>query len=223
MAPAVTLTGVGKTYPGPPSVTALTDLDLAIAKGSHTALIGPSGSGKSTLLNLIGALDVPTSGSVTVAGEDISAANPLQRAAFRRDQLGFVFQAYHLLPDRSVVENVELALTCRDGRRQKGHRQRALQVLHDMGLGERWDAMPRHLSGGEQQRVALARALSTRPSILLMDEPTGNLDSASAQLVLDSVAGLVVDGLTVITVTHNMNVAAEAQAVVELRDGQIAV
>lgn len=217
----VFVSGVAKRYIGPPSVEALSGVNLEIQSGLHVGLMGPSGSGKSTLLNLIGALDTPTEGSVVVSGSDLSLASKRERAAFRRRELGFVFQASHLLPDRAVVENVELGLICRDGRRRDGHRSLARDVLRQVGLDHRWDAMPRHLSGGEQQRTAIARALVTRPSLLLMDEPTGSLDSESSAKVLDAVSQAVCDGLTVITATHDPEVASRCDVLFQMRDGQL--
>lgn len=218
----VTITGVEKKYVGPPSVTALATIDLSIESGTHTALMGPSGSGKSTLLHLIGALDTPTDGTVVVLGTDISRAEPRLRAAFRRSRLGFVFQAANLLPDRSVVENVELALLCKDGRRHAEHRQMARNALELVDLGHRWDAMPRHLSGGEQQRAAFARAVAAGPTLLIMDEPTGNLDSGSTGTLLDVVSAAIENqGITVVTATHDPGVAVRCDTVLTLRDGRL--
>lgn len=217
----VSVSGVAKHYIGPPAVQALSDVTLEIQSGLHVGLMGPSGSGKSTLLNLIGALDTPSAGSVLVSGTELSLAGARERAAFRRKELGFVFQASHLLPDRSVVENVELALICRDGRRRADHRSLALDVLRQVGLDGRWNATPRHLSGGEQQRTAIARALVTQPSLLLMDEPTGSLDSESSSKVLDAVSGAVRRGLTAITATHDPEVATRCGVLFQLRDGKL--
>lgn len=217
----VSISGVTRRYLGPPAVDALSDVTLEFQPGHHAGLMGPSGSGKSTLLNLIGALATPTNGRVVVSGTDLSQANERCRAAFRRNELGFVFQASHLLPDRSVVENVELALICRDGQRRTGHRALARDMLQQVGLGHRWNAMPRHLSGGEQQRTAIARALVTEPKVLLMDEPTGSLDSESASRVLDEVTAAVSQGLTAITATHDPEVAARCDVLYQLRDGKV--
>lgn len=217
----VSISGVTKHYIGPPAVEALSEVTLDIHAGLHVGVMGPSGSGKSTLLNLIGALDTPTEGSVIVSGAELSLASKRERAAFRRKELGFVFQASHLLPDRAVVENVELALIYRDGRRRGGHRSLARDVLRQVGLDHRWNAMPRHLSGGEQQRTAIARALVTRPSLLLMDEPTGSLDSESSAKVLDAVSRVVCDGLTAITATHDPEVTARCDVLFQMRDGRL--
>lgn len=218
---SVLLEGVSKHYPGPPAVTALDSVDLAVGSHRHTVITGPSGSGKSTLVNIIGALDTATRGRVSIDGHDLSDADEGERAWFRRARLGFVFQSSHLLPDRSVVENVELALVSRDGRRRPGHRAVAREALKAVGLEGRWQADPRHLSGGERQRVAIARALAPEPSLIIMDEPTGNLDSHSSERLLGLVREVVSRGITVITVTHDPIVRAAGDAVVGMRDGRI--
>jgi putative ABC transport system ATP-binding protein len=218
---AVTLNRVTKHYPGPPPLTALSSVTLAIDSGKHTVIMGPSGSGKSTLANIIGAIDSATSGEVLVHGYDLSAAGERERAWFRRTSIGFVFQSSHLLPERSVVENVELALLIRDGRRRRGHRALAREALSSVGLDSRWQADPRHLSGGERQRAAIARALVTEPALIVMDEPTGNLDSSSTDRVLDVVRRVVEREITVITVTHDPTVKASGDAVISMRDGRL--
>jgi len=220
---AVQLDNVTKWYPGPPAVTAVDSVSLDIAHGRHTVITGPSGSGKSTLANLIGALDVVSSGTLRIYGHDLTEAEERERAWFRRTSLGFVFQSSHLLPDRSVVENVELALLTRDGRGRRGHRSAARDALAAVGLDTRWQADPRHLSGGERQRVAIARALVTQPSMLIMDEPTGNLDSRSADRILALVRGVVSRGITVITVTHDPIVRSAGDVVIAMRDGHLQV
>lgn len=217
----VELIDVWKSYVGPPAVSVLLGVDLRVETGGHTVLMGPSGSGKSTLLNLIGALDSPTKGTIRLAGQDLSTADAYQRARFRRSQLGFVFQSFHLLPDRTVIENVELAMQTRDRGRQQEHRSKARSLLDAVGLDSRWSAMPNHLSGGEQQRVVIARALSTDPSLLIMDEPTGNLDSESARLVLDIVDTAIGNGIAVVTATHDPQVAQRADSIVHVRDGSL--
>ena len=217
----VELDHVCKSYRGPPPVDALRNVSLNIPAGVHTALMGPSGSGKSTLLNLIGVLDAPTSGILRVADQDVSLADASERAFFRKSHLGFVFQSFHLLPDRTVVENVELALRTADGRRKSHHRTTALAALDHVDLGHRWDAMPFHLSGGEQQRVAVARAVSKNPVLLVMDEPTGNLDDVSAGRILNIIETTVKAGLTVITATHDPRVAEKADRIAFLRSGEV--
>jgi putative ABC transport system ATP-binding protein len=217
--PDVEMKDVWKSYDGPPAVSVLRGVNLRIDSGGHTVLMGPSGSGKSTLLNLVGALDSPTSGTILVAGVDLSIADTFERARFRRSRLGFVFQTFHLLPDRTVVENVELAMQIKDGSRRAAHRAKARSTLASVGLDSRWAAMPIHLSGGEQQRVVIARALCIDPTILIMDEPTGNLDTSSARRVLDIVDTIVGSGITVITATHDPQVAERAGRTVHVRDG----
>lgn len=215
------LQDVTKSYPGPPPVTAVAGVSLEVHRHRHTVITGPSGSGKSTLVNIIGALDNVTSGQFSIDNHDLTHANELERAWFRRVQIGFVFQSSLLLADRSVVENVELALVLRDGRRKSDHRDRARDALAAVGLDSRWSADPTHLSGGERQRVAIARALVKHPSLIIMDEPTGNLDSRSADRVLQLVRDVVELGITVITVTHDPVVRAAGDAVVMMRDGRL--
>jgi len=215
------LTEVTKRYVGPPAVDALRRVSLEVQQGRHTVITGPSGSGKSTLVNIIGTLDTASSGQVVVAGHDLSGASEVERAQFRRHQLGFVFQSSHLLAGRSVVENVEFALLMRDGARRPAHRDQAREALAAVGLDSRWMADTRHLSGGESQRVAIARALVTQPSLIIMDEPTGNLDSRAAQAVLALVRELVLRSITVITVTHDPLVTQTGDAVIRMRDGGV--
>ena len=217
----VSFDGVTKLYPGPPPVTALANIDLRVDRNRHTVITGPSGSGKSTLVNIIGALDVATSGQVRIDGHDLTQADERERAWFRREKLGFVFQSSHLLSGRSVVENVELALVLRDGRPRAEHRSLALGALAAVGLESRWNADTQHLSGGEGQRVAIARALVKQPSLIVMDEPTGNLDSSSALRVLDLVRDVLSLGITVVTVTHDPLVRDAGDAVIMVRDGQL--
>ena len=216
----VQFTEVTKRYPGPPHVLALDRATLRVEAGCHTVISGPSGCGKSTVLNLMGALDEPSSGSVRVLGTEMSGAGETERAAFRRASLGFVFQSAHLLAERSVVENVELALMTRDGRRSPRHRLLARDALAAVGLEGRWMADPRELSGGERQRVAIARAMVKQPALLVMDEPTGSLDSASALGVLALVEDIVARGTTVVTVTHDPVVKDAGDRVILMRDGR---
>ncbi len=218
---SVLLEHVTKRYLGPPSVTALESVDLEVSRHGHTVIMGPSGSGKSTLVNIIGALDTVSDGRLSVDGHDLTAADERERAWFRRARLGFVFQSSHLLPDRSVVENVEIALATRDGLRRPGHRALAREALTAVGLDSRWLADPRHLSGGERQRVAIARALVKEPSLIIMDEPTGNLDTGSSERVLELVRDVVSRGITVITVTHDPIVRAAGDTVITMRDGRV--
>jgi putative ABC transport system ATP-binding protein len=215
---AIRFRGVALTYPGTPPVPALRPCDLQVAPGEQLAVVGPSGSGKSTLLNVAGLLDRPTQGSYELDGVDTSSLSDRDRTALRGQRIGFVFQSFHLLPYRSAEDNVLLALLYRRGRRA-GRRELARQALERVGLAHRLGALPGTMSGGEQQRVAIARALVTRPSLLLCDEPTGNLDSATAAGVLTLIDELHAGGLTVVLITHDQRVAARAGRSVTIRDG----
>jgi putative ABC transport system ATP-binding protein len=216
--PVIEFRGVGLTYPGPPAVRALHPCDLRIGRGEFVTVVGPSGSGKSTLLNIAGLLDTPTQGTYLLDGIDTKAISASGLAALRGRRIGFVFQAFHLLPHRSAQENVELAMIYQSvGRRQR--RVRAAAVLERVGLAHRVAALPTQLSGGERQRVAVARALVAEPSLLLCDEPTGNLDSATAAAVLDLLDGLHREGMTIVVITHDPQAAAHGQRTVTIRDG----
>lgn len=218
-APAVIdLRGVGMTYPGPPPVTALTSTDLVVRPGDFLTVVGPSGSGKSTLLNVIGLLDEPTSGTFLLDGVDTGPLRDADRTALRGRRIGFVFQAFHLLRHRTAWENVALAMLY-GGQDRDLREERAREALRRVGLGHRLDALPSTLSGGERQRVAIARALVSRPSLLLCDEPTGSLDSATAAAVLDLLAELHSDGMTIVLITHDPSVAARGNRTVTIRDG----
>jgi putative ABC transport system ATP-binding protein len=211
-----------KTYTrGKVRTDALRGVDLAIPRGAFCAVTGPSGHGKSTLMHLLGGLDRPTSGRVLVGGEDLGRLSSSALAAFRARRLGFVFQFFNLLPGLTAAENVETALMLA-GAPGKGHKARARELLALVGLAEKAQARPAELSGGQQQRVAIARALANDPEILLMDEPTGNLDSAAEAEVLAAVRTLHERGKTIIVVTHDHDIAAAAQMVVQVRDGRIA-
>lgn len=218
--PVVELSGVWRTYGLEAPVHALREVDLRILPGDWLAIVGPSGSGKSTLLNVIGLLDRPTSGTYLLHGNDVADFDDLTRAGLRARYLGFVFQAFHLLPHRSVIENVMLAELYR-GERRQGRRERAAAALDRVGLSARSDFLPSRLSGGERQRAAIARALVGEPSLLLCDEPTGNLDTASSDAVLQLFAQLSADGLTLAVITHDPNVAALAQRRVRMVDGRL--
>jgi len=218
--PVVQLTGAGLTYPGPPPVTALKPTDLVVWPGEFVAVTGPSGSGKSTLLNVLGLLDRLTTGRYRLDGTDVTTLSEAQRAGIRAERIGFVFQAFHLLPHRSAVENVALGLLYRGGQRR--HRLAAAEeALQRVGLSHRGHALPTTLSGGERQRVAIARALVGRPRLLLCDEPTGNLDSANAAGVLDLISQLHRDGVTILLITHDPTVAARAGRRIAIHDGQV--
>jgi putative ABC transport system ATP-binding protein len=214
------LRGVSKTYPGVPPVTALHPTDLRVEGGDFLAVVGPSGSGKSTLLNLIGMLDQPTGGDYRLSGTDVSALTEGDRAALRGRRVGFVFQAFHLLPHRTALENVALAQLYVTDRRVP-RRANAARALQSVGLGHRLGALPSRLSGGERQRVAIARALVNSPDILLCDEPTGNLDSATARSVMDLLAELNRAGTTIVVITHDPAVAQRARRQVTIRDGRL--
>ena len=205
---------------GPSVVSAVDGIDLEIGRGEAVALVGPSGSGKSTLLNLVGGLDRPTKGEIWVDGENIAKAPARRLVLHRRERVGFVFQSFNLLPHRTALENVEVPLTIA-GLPRAERRERARQLLERVGLGARTTHRPNQLSGGEQQRVAIARSLANEPSILLADEPTGNLDSATGEEVLRLLLDLNAGGLTLIIVTHDASVASVADRIVRLRDGKV--
>jgi len=217
-APVIELVAAGYTYPGPPPVRALKPADLTIWRGEHVAIMGPSGSGKSTLLNLLGLLDRPTEGRLRIDGIDLGRASERDRAAVRARRIGFVFQSFHLLPHRSAVENVMLAQVYADLPRRRRH-QAAMDALAAVGLAGRPDSLPTALSGGERQRVAIARALVNRPSLLLCDEPTGNLDSAATTGLTNLLGHLHGQGTTLVVITHNPAVGALAQRQISIADG----
>ncbi len=209
---------VGKQYGSEPAVHALVEVDLSLERGEWLSITGPSGAGKSTLLNIIGCLDHPTSGSYFIDGIDTAKLTDKQRAGLRSQRIGFVFQSYHLLPYRTVLENVMLAEVYRK-QSNRGRRARALAAIERVGLSHRADFLPGKLSGGERQRVAIARALVGSPSLLLCDEPTGNLDSKSSAAILDLLEKLNQDGLTLVVVTHNEEIANRAARRVHIVDG----
>jgi putative ABC transport system ATP-binding protein len=214
----IALEDLGLTYPGPPPVTALHPCELRIEHGELVTIVGPSGSGKSSLLNVLGLLDSPTRGRYLLNGVDTSTVNDGRRAALRGQQIGFVFQSFHLLPHRTAQENVELAMVYqRTPRRVR--RRKAAEVLARVGLAHRAHALPTRLSGGERQRVAIARALVAEPALLLCDEPTGNLDSDTAGAILDLLDQLHRDGMTILVITHDANVARRGRRVITIRDG----
>jgi len=214
------LNQVGRQYGSDPAVHALVDVDLRLEPGEWLAITGPSGAGKSTLLHIIGCLDRPTSGSYFFEGIDTATLSDKERAGLRSRRIGFVFQSFHLLPYRSVLENVMLAEVYRK-QSHRGRRERALAAIERVGLGHRADFLPTKLSGGEKQRVAIARALVGSPSLLLCDEPTGNLDSKSAAGILDLFEALNQQGLTLVVVTHDENVSKRAARRVHIIDGKL--
>jgi putative ABC transport system ATP-binding protein len=214
--------GLGKTHDtGGVKVEALRGVDLVIERGEFVAIMGPSGCGKSTLLNLLAGLDRPTAGEVWLDGERIDRLSETELARVRRRKIGFVFQFFNLVPTLSVVENVELPLLL-VGRRRRDARRSANELLGDLGIADKHGAAPVLLSGGQQQRVALARALANTPAIVLGDEPTGNLDSATTREVLGLLRAARDRGQTLLIVTHDARVAAAADRIVSLRDGLVA-
>ncbi len=219
-APVIELCGVARTFAGPPPVPALHPTDLTVAAGDYLAVTGPSGSGKSTLLHLLGLLDRPTAGRYLLDGADTAALADRDRAALRGRRIGFVFQSFHLLAYRTAEENVMLAQLYNRSPRN-GRRAAAREALDRVGLSHRLDALPTTLSGGERQRVAIARALVSRPSLLLADEPTGNLDSTSAASVMGLLDDLHAGGFTILVITHDAQVAAHTRRTVTIRDGRL--
>jgi putative ABC transport system ATP-binding protein len=216
--PVIELGGLARTYPGPPPVLALRPADLVIEAGDYVAVTGPSGSGKSTLLHLLGLLDTPTGGTYLLDGLDTSALGDKDRSALRGSRIGFVFQSFHLLPYRTALENVLLAQIY--NRTPRAERlTRAADALDGVGLGHRLHALPTTLSGGEAQRVAIARALVNQPSLLLCDEPTGNLDSRNAATVMELLDRLNAAGFTIVVITHDANVASHARRTIAISDG----
>jgi putative ABC transport system ATP-binding protein len=218
--PVIELRGLARTYPGPPPVPALRPASLVIEAGDYVAVTGPSGSGKSTLLHLLGLLDAPTAGSYLLDGLDTGALRDGDRSALRGRRIGFVFQAFHLLPYRTVLENVQLALLYNQTPRASRTRA-AAAALAAVGMGPRLGALPTTLSGGESQRVAIARALVNQPSLLLCDEPTGNLDSRNAAALMSLLDQLNADGFTIVVITHDGAVAAHASRAIAISDGQL--
>lgn len=216
--PVIELLAADKVFDGNPPVHALRPTDLTIREGEYLAIVGPSGSGKSTMLNLLGLLDTPSSGEYILDGTPTARMSGSERADVRAFRIGFVFQSFHLIGYRSAVENVGIGLLYQH-LRPKVRRQRAIDELSRVGLGHRLWASPSTMSGGERQRVAIARALVRRPSILLCDEPTGNLDSETTQKVLDLLEHLHRDGLTIVVITHDADVAGRAQKVMAMCDG----
>jgi putative ABC transport system ATP-binding protein len=222
METALQARGLAKTYSGDGiEVPALRGIDLDVADGEFVAIMGPSGCGKSTLLHLLGGLDRPTAGSITLGDRRVETLSETQWAVVRRQEIGFVFQFFNLVANLTVAENVELPALLVGASRGEARSRRA-ELLERLGVEARADALPSRLSGGQQQRVALARALVNRPRVLLADEPTGNLDSDSARAVLGILRELQADGQTLVLVTHDARVAASADRVVRLRDGLVA-
>ena len=219
--PLIELKDIYKIYQmGDEEVHANDGITLTIYKGEFVAIVGKSGSGKSTLMNIIGALDVPTSGSYYLGGEDVSDMSDDQLAQIRNRMIGFIFQQYNLLPKLNLLENVELPLLYAGVGREE-RRERAMASLERVGLKEKWKNMPNQLSGGQQQRVSIARALAGDPSLILADEPTGALDSRTSREVLDFLKQLNEEGNTIVMITHDNSIAVEAKRVVRIHDGKI--
>jgi len=218
--PLLELDQVSRVYGEEVEVYALRDVSLRIFPGDYMSIVGPSGSGKSTMLGLLGVLDLPTSGTISIAGQDVSTLDDPTRSKLRGNSIGFVFQQFHLIPHLTALGNVETALLYRE-LRPRDRRERAYQALDRFGLAERADHRPVQMSGGEQQRVALARAIVTDPLVILADEPTGALDSVNAANVLEIFKGLESPERAVVMVTHDQAVAGTARRKVSMRDGRI--
>jgi len=221
MAKVIQIEQLEKTYHlGKVNVEALRGVSFEINSGDFVSIMGPSGSGKSTLMHIIGCLDSPTSGKYFLSGQDVSKLNDNQLALFRNQKIGFVFQEFNLLPKATILRNVELPLTY-NNTHSKNKKQLAVQALEEVGLGNRLKHRPNEISGGQKQRVAIARALVNHPSIILADEPTGNLDSKTGQDIMNIIKKLHDDGNTIILVTHESEIAQYSQRVLHLKDGVI--
>lgn len=216
--PLIAITNLSKVYPmGQTTVQALRGISLTIHRGEFVALMGPSGSGKTTLLHLLGCLDRPSTGQYRLAGQELSTLSVTERAEMRNRHIGFIFQSFNLLPRLTALENVCLPLLYRA---QAGHvSEQGMAVLEQVGLADRATHRPTELSGGQQQRVAIARALVTDPSLILADEPTGNLDSQTGAEIMALLGALHTRGRTLVLVTHDQNLAAQAERILQLQDG----
>ena len=209
-----------KVYRGANEVEALRGIDVEVERGEMVAIVGPSGSGKTTLLNCLSGLDAFDGGQVVVDGKDLSTMSDRARTAYRREHMGFVFQAFNLLPVLSAVENVEIPLLLQN-LNPRDSRRRSLEMLETLGLAHRANHRPDQLSGGEQQRVAVARALVHKPAVVWADEPTGNLDTEVTQVIVELLVRLNRDGQTIVLVTHNPQVAERARRTLSMRDGRV--
>lgn len=212
---------ISKTYGRPPlQVFALRETNLHIKQGDYIAIIGPSGSGKSTLMNLIGCLDKPTTGKIFIDGKDVSILNENELARIRREKIGFIFQKYNLIPTLNALENVELSMGFA-GIESQVRTEKAKKLLDMVELSKRLNHKPSEMSGGEQQRVAIARALANSPSIILADEPTGNIDTKSGDNIMNILEEVNQKGETIIVVTHNMAIAQRAKRILQIQDGRV--
>ena len=220
MTAVLELRSVGKTYPPPTAITALANVDLTVGLGETVSITGPSGSGKSTLLNVLGTLERPSTGTVRIGGTDTSTISDRQLSGLRAWRIGFVFQEFHMLEHLTVLDNVATGLIYR-GLSVRSRRDAAASALRRVGLGSRVTHRPSRLSGGERQRAAIARAIAGEPQIILADEPTGNLDSATGAEIIRLIAGLAGPRTTVIVITHDIAVAAVMRRDVRLHDGRI--
>ena len=221
MSALVEIKDVCKIYnPGENEVRALDHVSLTIDEQEFVAIIGHSGSGKSTLMNMLGCLDVPTSGEYWLHGQDVSALSDDALSDIRNREIGFIFQGFNLIPNLTALENVELPLIYR-GVSKSVREELSVEALKKVGLEHRMDHKPSEMSGGQQQRVAIARAIAQAPPVILADEPTGNLDSNSTKEIIDILKGLHKDGRTVILITHDNEIAAQAKRVIKIRDGKI--
>ncbi|MFG6446539.1 ABC transporter ATP-binding protein [Microbacterium sp. P07] len=219
-APLLRLAGVARSFSGPTEVRALTGIDLSVDRGEYLSIVGPSGSGKSTLLNILGLLDQPTAGEYTLDGTDTTLLDPGERNRLRAREIGFVFQSFHLLASRSALDNVLMGMLYNRTPRHE-RQERARRVLSRLGLGHRTDFLPPVLSGGERQRVAIARAIAAAPAVLLADEPTGNLDGETSEEVLSIFDELHHDGLTLLVITHDEQVARRAARSIRITEGRL--
>jgi putative ABC transport system ATP-binding protein len=216
----VSVQGAGRTYYLGEPVHALTDVSLTLPDGSFTAVMGPSGSGKSTLMNLLGCLDTPDEGTIEIDGRSVTDLSGSERASLRGSELGFVFQQFNLMPRLTAAENVTLPMVFTDAIDQS-RRERAKELLERVGLGDRLDHTPPELSGGQRQRVAIARALANEPSLVLADEPTGNLDTDTGGQIMELFERLNREGRTILMVTHERHIAEHADRIVHLIDGEL--
>ncbi len=217
----IQITDICKVYnPGENEVRALDHVSLNIDKGEYVAIIGQSGSGKSTLMNMLGCLDVPSSGTYILNGTDVSSLSDDELSDIRNQEIGFIFQGFNLIPSFTAIENVELPLLYRGVSRSKRH-ELAIQALEKVGLGARMTHKPSEMSGGQQQRVAIARAIAQAPPVILADEPTGNLDSTSSKEIIEILKKLHAEGRTVILITHDNEIAAQAKRVIRIKDGKV--